>query len=83
MDTSTLSPEQALIEAKTHCGGASGLAARIQELTGKSITRAAVSKWSVAPPRRVLAIEEATGGRISRYQLRPDVYGTEPATQET
>jgi DNA-binding transcriptional regulator YdaS (Cro superfamily) len=36
----------------------------------------AVSQWDEVPPRRVLAMEEATG--VSRYELRPDIYGDEP-----
>lgn len=27
------------------------------------------------PAERVLAIEHATGGKVTRYQLRPDVFG--------
>lgn len=30
------------------------------------------------PPRRCLAIEQATGGAVTRYELRPDVYGAKP-----
>lgn len=30
------------------------------------------------PPGRCLAIEEATGGRVTRYELRPDVFGAPP-----
>lgn len=30
------------------------------------------------PARRCLAIEKATKGKVSRYDLRPDIYG-EPA----
>lgn len=39
----------------------------------------AVQQWAVRnkpPAERCLAIEAATG--ISRYRLRPDVYGPEP-----
>ena len=28
------------------------------------------------PPERVLALEAATDARVTRYQLRPDVFGT-------
>lgn len=30
---------------------------------------------------RVLAIEEAVAGRVTRYQLRPDVFGSTPRTR--
>lgn len=30
------------------------------------------------PAHHCLAIEEATGGKVTRYQLRPDVFGPAP-----
>jgi DNA-binding transcriptional regulator YdaS (Cro superfamily) len=41
------------------------------------ITRAAVSLWTQVPIVHVLKIEEATGGALSRTDLRPDVYPPE------
>ena len=44
------------------------------------ISHTAVRKWRMLgrpPAERVLAIERVTG--ISRYQLRPDVFGQAPA----
>lgn len=43
------------------------------------ITRQAVEQWRerVVPPEHVLAIEKLTG--ITRYELRPDIYGSPPA----
>lgn len=32
--------------------------------------------WSKVPPGRVLKFEEVTG--ISRYEIRPDIYGEQP-----
>jgi DNA-binding transcriptional regulator YdaS (Cro superfamily) len=40
------------------------------------IAHQAISNWRRVPPIRVLEIEKMTG--ISRYRLRPDVYGPEP-----
>lgn len=37
------------------------------------VSRQAVHKWKSIPAEHCLALEQATG--ISRYQLRPDVYG--------
>lgn len=34
------------------------------------------------PADRVLAIETATGGQVTRYELRPDVFGPAPAQSE-
>ena len=41
-----------------------------------------VSQWKTGvrrvPAERVLAIEAATGHRVSRHDLRPDIYPREP-----
>jgi DNA-binding transcriptional regulator YdaS (Cro superfamily) len=37
----------------------------------------AIQQWrrrGRPPAERVLMIEEATGGQVTRYQLRPDIY---------
>lgn len=42
----------------------------------------AVQQWTTTgrvPADRCLAVEQATGGKISRYDLRPDVFGAAPA----
>lgn len=41
-------------------------------------TPQAVDQWQVCPPGRVLSIETATEGKVTRYQLRPDIYGEAP-----
>ena len=45
-----------------------------------SVTPQAVHNWIVrgVPAERCLAIENATGGAITRYELRPDVFGQPP-----
>lgn len=38
----------------------------------------AVNKWikkGEPPPERVLSIEKLVSGRVTRYELRPDIYG--------
>ena len=40
------------------------------------ITRQAIEQWRRVPPERVLEVERFTG--VSRYALRPDVYGKPP-----
>lgn len=30
------------------------------------------------PPKFVLKVEELTGNKVSRYELRPDIYGAAP-----
>lgn len=37
------------------------------------LSRQAVEQWVVIPPERCLQVELITG--VSRYELRPDVYG--------
>jgi DNA-binding transcriptional regulator YdaS (Cro superfamily) len=44
----------------------------------------AVSQWVTGsrpvPAKRCLASEEATGRQVTRYDLRPDVFGAAPTT---
>lgn len=39
------------------------------------ITSQAVSQWVKVPAERCLTIEKESQGKVTRYQLRPDVYG--------
>lgn len=46
------------------------------------VTQGRVSQWlkgEKIPAERCIQIEAATGGKVTRYDLRPDVFG--PATQ--
>jgi DNA-binding transcriptional regulator YdaS (Cro superfamily) len=43
------------------------------------ITPQAVSQWRHVPAARVLAVERATKGAVSRFQLRPDLYPPDSA----
>lgn len=60
---------------------------RAIELTGSvtalavciGVTRPAVAQWRRVPATRVLAVEKATGGQVSRHELRPDLYPVERA----
>lgn len=49
--------------------------AKFARLIG-GITSQAVSQWKKVPVERVLRVEEVAG--VSRYELRPDVYGDPP-----
>jgi DNA-binding transcriptional regulator YdaS (Cro superfamily) len=44
------------------------------------ITPSAISQWARVPYRRALQIEARTLGRVTREELRPDVFG-EPSQQ--
>jgi hypothetical protein len=42
----------------------------------RKLTVQAVAQWVDVPPDRCLEVERATG--ITRYELRPDIYGKPP-----
>lgn len=44
------------------------------------VTGESVRKWELRrpPAERCLAIERATGGQVTRYDLRPDIFGPAP-----
>lgn len=54
---------------------AAGGAAKLGTALG--ITRQAVEDWDKVPPKHVLRVEQLSG--VSRYLLRPDIYGDPPA----
>lgn len=69
----------ALDRAIEAAGGPTKLAASI------GLKPNVVGNWKLrglAPPERCIAIEAATGGSVSRYELRPDVFGPAPANDE-
>lgn len=49
--------------------------------SGKRISSQAIGQWRRVPAERVLEVEALTS--ISRYALRPDVYGARPADEPT
>jgi DNA-binding transcriptional regulator YdaS (Cro superfamily) len=54
-------------------GGVSGMTDYLCKNYGR-ITRQAVSLWVRCPAERVLQVERATNGVVSRHRLRPDIY---------
>jgi len=42
---------------------------------GHTITTQAISQWSKVPHNRVLIVESATDDKVSRHQMRPDIFG--------
>ncbi len=56
--------EKAIVEA----GGVAALARAI------NVTPQAISQWDRVPAERALAVETATAGKVSRHELRPDLY---------
>lgn len=49
-------------------GGAAALARHL------GITSQAISQWSRIPSDRVIPIERLLGGRLTRHDMRPDLY---------
>ncbi|MCP5197687.1 MAG: helix-turn-helix domain-containing protein [Gammaproteobacteria bacterium] len=50
------------------------------------VTQPAIHKWltgkSRPSPRMAVAIEQATGGRVTRYELLPEIFGPRPSDQQ-
>lgn len=65
--------DEALTEAVRIIGGNSAVAKIFD------ISREAVSQWERCPAERVLAVSDATGGKITPEALRPDIFRPRPA----
>lgn len=63
-------------------GSQTELAARLSAATGRVVRQQHVWNWlhrdEKAPPEFCRAIEAATEGKVTRYDLRPDVFGDAP-----
>ena len=65
--------DTALANAIEAAGGVAALAAAI------GVTSQAISQWRRVPAERVIAVEAATSGKVSRRDLRPDLYPNDRA----
>ena len=36
----------------------------------------AVSQWRITPAKRAATVEQLTAGVVTRYELRPDIFGS-------
>lgn len=70
--------KQPIEEAVDFFGSQSGLAAAVD--VSASFVSQLVRGDRPVPAKLAPVIEEATGGRVTRYKLRPDVFGDEPVT---
>ncbi len=60
--------DTALETAIDAAGGTAALARKI------NVTPQAISQWDRVPAERVIAVEEASNGKVTRSDLRPDLY---------
>ena len=61
--------DEALKRAIECAGGTAKLARAL------GIKPQAISQWTRVPAERVLDVERATAAKVTRYELRPDIYG--------
>jgi len=49
-----------------------------------NVSKSTVSSWRHGrfrvPPERCIPLERLSGGKIKRYDIRPDIFGPAPAT---
>ena len=64
-----MTPQTALQKAISLAGGHSAVAKHFK------IERTAPYQWKVAPPKRAAKLAELTGNKITKEQLRPDIFG--------
>lgn len=70
----SMSDETGIERARFAAGGDKGRDIDIARLLG--ISPAAVSRWKgIVPPDRAIEIEEKSGGKVTRHQIRPDYFG--------
>lgn len=72
-----MTPEEALTKAKRILAGETGSGGQAALARALGISDAAVSQWKRCPASRVLAVEAATDAKVSRHDLRPDVFGAQ------
>ena len=77
-DALKAAPKTALSSAIALCGGQAGLARRLTRLLGRAVSQQriwnALHRDQSIPAEWCVAIERATAGRVTRHQLRPDLY---------
>lgn len=67
-----MTSKEAKAAAVEAAGGLSAVAKAFQ------ISPQAVWKWELVPPDRVLALESLCRGKVSRHEMRPDIFGLPP-----
>jgi DNA-binding transcriptional regulator YdaS (Cro superfamily) len=76
----------ALADAVALCGGQAALARLLSRAAGRPVSQQriwnALHRDQSIPAEWCVAIERATGGRVSRQALRPDLYPTDFNSKE-
>ncbi len=70
-----LTPSEALETAIRIGGGPSAAASWL------GVSRQALWKWREAPAHRVADLERLSRGKVSRHELRPDIFGAPQEVQ--
>lgn len=67
---------KALEKAVEIAGGQTALARRLQDLGFKNVKQQSIHKWLTfgLPAKWIIPVERAVGGRVTRYQLDPEIY---------
>lgn len=71
INTSRYSKTPGLAAAIIACGGVTTLANKV------GVHQTTISNWGARgriPAEQVIKVEAATGGKVSRHELRPDIY---------
>ena len=68
--------DRALQEAIREAGGVAALARALD------IKTQSISGWTRCPADRAIDVEVATGGKVTRYELRPDVFRLADAREQ-
>lgn len=62
-------------------GGQTALARRLEKITGRKVHQRNVWSWlnrtRRVPPEFAIPIEQATGGEVTRHEIRADLYPME------
>ncbi len=77
---------KALNEAVNMVGGQAALARALQNRRHCNVRQQHIWKWlqkGCVPAEYAMTIEGITGGAVTRYDLRPDVFGPPPTPSDT
>ena len=74
-----------LSEYRSEAGLSQAAFAALLTAAGSRAGQALVSQWEAGtvriPVERMAAIEQVTEGKVTRHDLRPDIFGPKPASK--